>query len=653
MSEIKSSIERQDTFPKILLHNAETMAERPAYRMKHYGIWQPTSWQEAAEIAKEIALGLAGLGAVRGDKIALIGYNKPEMYISFNAIEGLGMIPVPLYADSVAEEMSYVLEHAEVRFAICQDQEQIDKVLGIKDQLPAIEALIFLEARGMRGYDQPFIHGLDVLREQGREFDKENPDYWLAEVAKGNGEEMSLIAYTSGTTGQPKGVMLNAKALIDSGRHCLKFDNLADEEILAYLPLAWVGDHFMSFGEAHVGGFTVNCPESTDTVMLDLKDVGPTLLIAPPAIFENFLTQIQIRMEDAGWFKRGIYNFFNDVALRTGAIRQNGGSPSLVDRVFYFLGEIMIYGPLKNNLGLSRIKVAYTGGAPLGEEVFDFYRAIGVNLKQLYGQTESSAYCCLQANGDVKRDTVGPPAPGVELRITDDGEVLYRSPGNFLGYYKNEEATKETLDKDGFVHTGDAGIIDDQGHLKIIDRAKDVSTLENGTLYAPQYIENKLKFFPHIREAVAHGAGRDKVTAFIAIDWEAVGNWAEKQGLSYTSYADLASKDEVYDLIRDCVEQTNRTLAEDSALAGAQIHRFLLLHKELDADDGELTRTRKVRRRIIADRYGPMIEALFSDSKSVYMEVQMTFEDGRTGTVDANLKIADATVYPATVNRAA
>ncbi|MDP6691292.1 MAG: AMP-binding protein [Alphaproteobacteria bacterium] len=653
MNDLQSSLQRYDTFPKILLRNAEMTADRPAYRMKHYGIWQTLSWREAADMAKEIAHGLASLNVKRGDRVSLIGYNRPDLYISFDAIESLGAVPVPLYADSVADEMSYVLDHAGARFVICQDQEQIDKVLSIKEQLPALETLIYVEPRGMRGYDQPFIHSLDAVREGGRAHAAAQPEFWLSEIAKGNGEELSIIAYTSGTTGRPKGVMLNAKALIDAGRLGIEFDNLQNEEILAYLPLAWVGDHYMSFGEAHVGGFTVNCPESTDTVMLDLKDVGPTLIIAPPAIFENFLTQIQIRMEDAGWFMKRLYKFFMAVANRTGAARQAGRAVGAFDGLLYTLGELMIYGPLKNNLGLSRIKVAYTGGAPLGEEVFDFYRAIGVNLKQLYGQTEGSAYCCLQADGDVKRDTVGPPAPGVDLRITEEGEVLYRGPGNFLGYYKNEEATRETLDGEGFVHTGDAGIIDDAGHLKIIDRAKDVGTLNDGTLFAPQYIENKLKFFPHIREAVAHGSGRDQVTAFISIDLEAVGNWAERQTLSYTSYADLASKNEVYDLIRDCVEQTNRTLAEDSALAGAQIHRFLLLHKELDADDGELTRTRKVRRRIIAERYGPMIEALFSDAKDVNMAVQMTYEDGRTGTVEANLKIVDAEVYPAAVGQAA
>ncbi|MDP6343350.1 MAG: AMP-binding protein [Alphaproteobacteria bacterium] len=653
MSDIQDSLRRYDTFPKILLRNAEERPDDPAYRIKYHGIWQTYSWRRTADMARELALGLADLGVKRGDKVAMIGYNRPEFYIAFDALEGLGAIPVPLYADSVADEMEYVLDHAEVSFAICEDQEQTDKILAVRERLPAVQTLIYVETKGMRNYHQPFLHEFAEVMAKGREFEAANPDFWLTEVAKANGDELALIAYTSGTTGRPKGVMLSANALIDAGKMGIEFDGLKDEEILAYLPLAWVGDHFISFGQGHVGGFTVNCPESTDTVMLDLKDVGPTSFLAPPAIFENFLTQIQIRMEDAGWIKKAMYDYFIRVAGRAGVAKLEGRPVNLLDRLLYGLGEILVYGPLKNNLGFTRVRVAYTGGAPLGEEVFDFYRSIGLNLKQLYGQTESSAYCCLQKNGDVKRDTVGPPAPGVDLRLTDEGEVLYRSPGNFLGYYKNEEATKETLDEEGFVHTGDAGIIDDSGHLKIIDRAKDVGTLQNGTLFAPQYIENKLKFFPYVREAVAHGADRDQVACFVSIDLEAVGNWAEKRGLSYTSYTDLASKDEVYDLIRDCVEKVNRTLAEDSALAGAQIKRFMLLHKELDADDGELTRTRKVRRRIIAERYDKMIEALYSDVDQIHVEVQMTFEDGRTGMVEADLKIRDAEVYPAAVDQAA
>jgi long-chain acyl-CoA synthetase len=637
-----------DTAPKLLLRNAQVRPQKTAFREKDYGIWQSYSWAEMAEQVRAFACGLAARGLKRGDKIAIVGGNRPQLYWAFDAAQAIGAVPVPLYADSVAEEMVYVLEHAEARFAVCENQEQVDKLLSIRDRLPALELMIYHWPRGMRHYTQPFLVALKALQEEGRAFDAAHPGFFAAEVAKAEGSDLALIAYTSGTTGNPKGVMLSHDNLLRSAKLALDMEGLGeDEEILAYLPLAWVGDHFFSVAQHHLAGFTVNCPESADTVMLDLRDIGPTSFVAPPAIFENFLTQIQIRIEDAGWMKRKLFRYFVDgVAKRCGVRILEKKPVGLGDRLLYALGELLIYGPLKNNLGVSRMKVAYTGGAPLGEEVFSFYRSIGLNLKQLYGQTESSAYVCIQRDGDVKSDTVGQPAPGVEVRITEQGEVLYKSPGTFIGYYKNADATAETLDPEGWVHTGDAGIIDDSGHLKVIDRAKDVGRLRDGTLFAPAYIENKLKFFPFIKEAVAHGGERDYVACFINIDLGAVGNWAERNGLSYTSYTHLASLDEVYGLIKDCIQQVNRSLAQDSALAGSQVRRFLLLHKELDADDGELTRTRKVRRRIIADRYKPLIDAMYAGADQVAIETKVTFEDGRTGALKAELKIWDVDAAP-------
>ena len=654
MSDVKAATEPHDTVPKIVLRNAETRSGRTAFREKDYGIWQSWTWAAAADEIRAFACGLAKLGLKRGDKVAIIGTNRPQLYWSFDAIQALGAVPVPVYADSVADEMYYVLDHAETRFAICEDQEQVDKVLSVKDKLPATEVLIYEDGRGLRNYREANLHSFEQVQQDGRAFDRENPGFFDGEVAAGKGDDLALIAYTSGTTGNPKGVMLSHNNLLNSARLAVEMEGLTEaEEVLAYLPLAWVGDYWYSVAQQHVAGYTVNCPESADTVMLDLRDIGPTSLIAPPAIFENFLTQIQIRIQDAGWTKRKLYEYFISVAERCGVEVLEGRPVSATDRLLYLLGNFCVYGPLKNNLGLSRIKVAYTGGAPLGEEVFRFYRSIGLNLKQIYGQTESSAYVCIQRDGDVKPDTVGPPCPDVEVKITEAGEVLYRSPGTFIGYYKNEQATAETLDADGWVHTGDAGFFDDDGHLKIIDRAKDVGHLNDGTLFAPQYIENKLKFFPYIREAVAHGVGRDFVACFIVIDLEAVGNWAERNGLVYTNFTNLAALEPVQDLIKGCIEQTNQTLAADSALAGSQIRRFLLLHKELDADDGELTRTRKVRRRIVADRYQSLIEALYGDVDHVEIESQVTFEDGRVGTMKADLNIRSADTTAHDVVRAA
>ncbi|MEM7406305.1 MAG: AMP-binding protein [Pseudomonadota bacterium] len=640
-----ASLRAHDTFPKLLLRNAEQFSGRPAFRQKDLGIWQTWTWAQALDEVKAFALGLHQMGLQRGDKVAIIGTNRPHLYWAFDAVEAVGGVPVPLYADGVAAEMQYVLQHAEARFAICEDQEQVDKVLGIKDELPAMEQIVFEDPRGMRHYTQDFVHDLKDIQKAGREQEKTSPDLFLDEIAKASGEDLVGIFYTSGTTGNPKGVMLSHSNVLSAARGLVDLDGMTpDEDTLAYLPLAWIGDHVYSMGEGHVTGFTVNCPESSDTVMIDLKDIGPTAFFSPPAIFEGFLTQIQIRMEDASPFKQKLYHYFMDVARNVGVDILEGRPVGAGDKLKYWLGELMIYGPLKNNLGLSRVRVAYTGGAPLGEELFNFYRSIGINLKQLYGQTESAAYATLQRNDDVRLDTVGPPCPDVDIRI-QEGEIQLKSPGSFIGYFKNEEATQETLTDDGWFKTGDAGILDDSGHLKVIDRAKDVGTMNDETLFAPQYIENKLKFFPFIREAVAHGDKRDTVTMFVIIDLDAVGNWAEKAGLSYSNFLDLASMDEVYKLIGECIEEVNQSLARDSALAGAQIKRFLLLHKELDADDGELTRTRKVRRRTIAERYETLINALYSDAEQVDVESEVTFEDGRKGTMRATLKIKEAKTF--------
>ncbi len=654
MTDVQASLDACDTIPKLLLRNAKIFTDRIAFREKDLGIWQSWTWAETLSEVRDLSLGLMALDIKRGDKVAIVGSNRPQLYWSIDAVEAFGAIPIPLYADSVADEMKFVLEHADVRAAVCEDQEQIDKILSIMEHLPGLEILIYEDDRGMRHYTEPFIHSFGNVQETGKAEFAAKPDLFGSEIAQASGEDMSLVVYTSGTTGNPKGVMLNHQSLIAAAKGICDVEGYtADEDFLAYLPMAWVGDHLFSTVAGHYAGFAVNCPESADTVMTDLRDIGPTILFSPPAIFENFLTQIQIRMDDSGRLKRWLYDHYLAVAKKIGVRALEGGELGFVEKLSYKLGHYLVFGPLKDNLGFTRCKKVYTGGAPLGEEVFNFYRSIGLNLKQIYGQTESTAYCTLQMDGKVRRDTVGPPMPGVELSISDSGEILYKSPGTFMGYYKNDEATRETIDADGWVHTGDAGIIDDSGELRVIDRAKDVGVMNDGTLFAPQYIENKLKFFPYIREAVAHGNKRDDVNAFINIDLEAVGNWAEREGLSYTNYTDLASNDAVYKLIQNCIEEVNQTLAEDSSLANAQVNRFLLLHKELDADDGELTRTRKVRRRVVAERYKMMIDALYSDVDSIDVETEMTFEDGRKGKLRAHLKISAAKRFDTAAAKAA
>ena len=645
MSDAQASIDRGDTMPKIMLQHAKRRPEGAAFREKDYGIWQTYDWGETAKGVRALACGLAELGIQRGDRISIVGDNRPQLYWAFLAIQALGAVPVPVYQDSVADEMRYVLNHAEVKAVFCENQEQVDKVMSIMDRCPSIETLIYHFPRGLRNYRHEFLHAYSDVQARGRAYDQAHPDFFLGEIAKGTGQDISIICYTSGTTGNPKGVMMNFDAVRNAAGGVVDFEHFNEsDEILCYLPMAWIGDHFF-FAQGMIAGFPINCPESADTVLTDLKEIGPTYFFAPPPIFENFRTAIQIRMEDAGALKRRMVDTFIKLARRVGIDILEGRAVGLADRMLYAIGNLAVYRPLLNNFGLSRVRVAYTAGAPMGPDTFNFYRSIGLNLKQLYGQTESCAYVCIQEDEDVRPDTVGPPAPGCEVKIADDGEVLYKSPGTFVGYYKNEEATRATKAADGWVHTGDAGIFTDDGHLKIIDRAKDVGKLNDGSLFAPQYIENKLKFFPFIKEAVAHGIDRDYVTAFINIDLDAVSNWAERNGISYASYAELSGRDEIYDLIQRDIEGVNRDLAQDSDLSSSQIRRFLLLHKELDADDGELTRTSKVRRRIVADRYKPLIDALYSDTDRVQVESQVTFEDGRTGVMKADLAIREAKTY--------
>ncbi len=637
-----------DTFPRLLARNAAERGGRPASREKEFGVWQSWTWAEVAEETRALALGLRTLGAAPGDKVAIIGSNRPHLYWAMVASQMVGAVPVPLYADSVAEEMAYVLDHAEARFAIVEDQEQVDKVLSIKARLPVLEHVIYVDKRGLRNYDHTTLHFYGHLQEAGRRAAATHGPEIDRIVAAQTGDDTCVMLYTSGTTGRPKGVVLSNDNILKTSRASAEFDKLREsDQILAYLPLAWVGDFIFSMGQAYVTGFCVCCPESAETMMADLKEIGPTYFFAPPRIFETLLTTVMIRMEDSGRLKRRMFHHFIEHAKRVGPALLDGKPVSLGDRLKYRLGEILVYGPLKNTLGMSRIRVGYTAGEAIGPEIFQFYRALGINLKQLYGQTEASVFITQQPDGEVRADTVGVPSPGVEVRIGPNGEVYYRSPGVFVEYYKNPDSTADTKDPEGWVATGDAGFFEpDTGHLRIIDRAKDVGKLTSGALFAPKYVENKLKFYPNILEAVVIGHEHDHCVAMLNIDLAAVGAWAERNNVSYASYQELAAHPRVYEQMQGHVEEVNRSLAEDPMLSACQVRRFLVLHKELDADDGELTRTRKVRRRIIAERYGPLIEALYDGSQSVFAETEVTYEDGRKGSISATLEIRDAKTVP-------
>ncbi|WP_109464927.1 AMP-binding protein [Albibacillus kandeliae] len=634
--------------PALLHRNAKEFGGAPAYREKEFGIWQCWNWAEAEREIESLALGLLNLGVNEGDFIAIIGRNRPHLYWSMVAAQMVGAVPVPLYQDAVAEEMAYVLGHCGARVAIVGDQEQVDKVIEVKDQLTEFEHLIYLDPRGLRKYDHTHLHRYSHIQEQGHAARDELTPELRAREAKLNFDSRCVMLYTSGTTGKPKGVVLSNRNVIESARYSSAFDKLGrGEDVLAYLPMAWVGDFIFSIGQSFWTGFCVNCPENAETMMQDLREIGPTYFFAPPRVFENLLTTVMIRMEDAGSLKKRMFDRYMAVARRVGPKILDGKPVGFGDRLQYWIGNLLVYGPLKNTMGFSRVRVGYTAGEAIGPEIFEFYRSLGINLKQLYGQTEATVFITAHPDGEVRADTVGVPSPGVELKIGENGEVFYRSPGVFVEYYKNPESTASTKDAEGWVATGDAGFIEeDTGHLRIIDRAKDVGKMADGSLFAPKYVENKLKFYPNILEAVVFGNGRDECTAFINIDLSAVGNWAERNNIGYASYQELARHPKVMEMIQGHVEEVNRSVAEDPMLAGCQVHRFVVLHKELDADDGEMTRTRKVRRRIVEEKYHDIITALYDGSKEVSTVTEVTYEDGRKGSIRATLEIRDAKVMP-------
>ena len=640
----------QTTFPRLMRMHAQQRPGAPALREKEYGIWQTTSWSSLAQLVQSVACGLHQAGLQREEHIIIVGSNRPRLYATLLAAQSLGAIPVPLYQDATAAECVFPITNAEVRFCVVEDQEQVDKMLEVREQCPQLTHIYFDDPRGLRKYTEAGLGSLEELIAAGSVFAQQHPQFYAEEVEKAQNTDVAAMFFTSGTTGNPKGVVHTHGSLIDRADAGAEFDKLThSEDVLAYMPPAWIGQNIFSYAQWLVCGYVVNCPESAATVTIDLKEIGPTYYFAPPRVFESMLTSVMIRMEDAGSIKRGMFHYFMGVAQKVGPALMDGQSVGFVDRLKYAAGNWLVYGPLRNNLGFSRVRVAYTAGEAIGPDLFTFFRSIGVNIKQLYGSTETAVFVCLQPDNEARADTVGVPCKGVEIKVADNGEILVKSPGLLKGYYKNPEATAQVLTADGWYHTSDAGFIDSHGHLKIIDRVKDVGRIvggaNDGAMFAPKYVENKLKFFPHIKEVVAYGDQREKVCVMINIDFDAVGNWAERRNLPYAGYTDLAQKTEVYQLIQECVEKVNADLAQDTLLAGSQVSRFLVLHKELDADDGELTRTNKVRRGFIADKYKPLVDGLYGGMTSQFIETVVKFEDGRSGSVSAILLISDAKTF--------
>jgi long-chain acyl-CoA synthetase len=625
------------TLPKLLQKNARDMRDRPAIREKDRGIWQTHTWLQYHDNVRDLAHGLAALGFKRGDKLSVIGDNRPRLYWAQVAAQTLGGVSVPVYQDSIARELAYVWQHAEVSVIVAEDQEQVDKILGLKAELPALRLVIFDDPRGMAHYGQDWLKAFQDVQALGREFEASHPRFFEEEVDKGGPEDVAMIAYTSGTTGNPKGAMLTHANAIETARIFMQAEDVRpDDEWLSYLPMAWVGDTIYSLVLSLAAGFCCNCPESPETVQRDLRELGPTTLLAPPRIWENMLASVQVRAADATPLKRRVFDRFRAAAEQAEILRADGKPMPAGLRLLCRLGEFFVYRPIRDQLGLRRARWCYTGGAPLGPETFRFFRAFGVNLKQVYGSTELSALVSIQPDGEANPTTVGKACPGIEVKIADKGEVLIKSVGVFKGYYKAPDATREVIDSEGWFHTGDAGFVDPRGHLVIIDRAKDVGATADGTPFAPQFIENKLKFSPYIREAVAFGNDRPAVCAMIAIDSNTVGNWAERHGVPYTSYMDLSQKAEVLALIREELRKGNATLPDS-----IKVRRFLLLTKDLEADDAEMTRTRKLRRSHIADKYAPVIDAFYSGKNEVELATVVTYEDGRQATIHSRVRIGD------------
>ncbi len=628
------------TLPKLLVEQARRHGSRKvALREKEFGIWQSYTWADYLRHVREFSLGLVSLGLQRGDKVAIVGDNRPEWVFAELAALAAGAVPLGIYQDSTAAEVGYVIDHSDAVVVVAEDQEQVDKILELREKIPKVRHVVYTDPKGMRAYDDPLLRSFPDVERAGRELDARDPGLFAGNVAAGTGGDTALIAYTSGTTGFPKGSLLTHTNMLAMAANLIAVDpKRPGDEFLSFLPLPWIGEQMMGVASALLVGFTVNFPEEPDTVQENLREIGPNVMFSPPRVWENLAASVQVKVMDASPLKRFAFNRAMPVGTRMADCRFRKRTPGLGLRLAYLAAYWGVFRALRDRLGFSRLRSASTGGAALGPDTFRFFHALGVNLKQIYGQTEISGISCIHRDGDINFDSVGQPIPGTEIRIAENGEILSRSPSVFTGYYKNDAATTEVL-REGWLHSGDAGYFTEDGQLVVIDRLKDVMHLTDGTRFSPQFIENKLKFSPYVKEAVVIGDRRDRITALVNIDMPIVGKWAEKQRLGYTTYTDLSSKPEVYGLIEGEVRRVNRELSRINATA--VISKFVLLYKELDADDDELTRTKKVRRSFIGERYRDVIEAMYDGRESVAIDATIKFQDGRTARIKTTVAVRD------------
>jgi long-chain acyl-CoA synthetase len=623
------------TIPKLFYQKATKYGnDRVAMREKEFGIWRPITWQDYLENVKYLALGLISLGLEEGDKVSMIGDNRPEGLWAEMATLCARGIGVWLFRDCLIDEVKYIIDHSDTKFLFGEGQEEVDKAISIINECPKLEKIIWDDPKGMRNYEEDYLISLKELQQLGRELDEEKPELFEEMVNKGSGEEVALLFYTSGTTALPKGALLSHHNMLTMGQHLMAVDPCkASEDYVSYLPFAWIGEQMMSISCGLQIGYTINFPEEPETAQENIREIGPHVMFAPPRMYEQMTRTVQVKYLDSTWIKRKLYEFSTHVGYKVANLKFDKKPVTWYWRALEWLASITIQKKLKDHLGLSRVRNAYTGGAAMGPDHFRFFHALGVNLKQIYGQTEVAGISVVHRSGDIKFDTVGHPIPGTEVKIGEGGEILTRSPSVFLGYYKNPEATEKTL-IDGWLYSGDKGFIDDDGHLVVFDRTKDVFTLKDGKPFAPQYLETRLKFSPYIRDSWVIGDNKDYISAVLCIDYAVVGKWADEKKLNYTSYQELSQMPEIYDLVEKQIRQANKDLPDL-----AKVVKFTNLYKELDADDDELTRTRKLRRAFVEKRYDDIVNALYSDNDSVHIDTTIKYEDGREAHIKTDLQI--------------
>ncbi|MCA1959652.1 MAG: AMP-binding protein [Desulfomonile sp.] len=631
------SITKDLTLPKLLLRQAEKFGSgKVAMREKEYGIWRPVTWAKYLENVKYITLGLMSLGLERGDKVIMIGDNRPEALWTEMAAMCGGGIAAWLFQDCLMEEVQYIVDHSDAKFYVAEGQEEVDKALAIRERCPKLQKIIWDDPKGMRHYSDPMLISLDEVMQLGREKEKENPNLFKESVNAGKGDDVCLLFYTSGTTAKPKGALLTHYNMLTMGRNLMTVDPCRpSDDFVSYLPFAWIGEQMMSISAGLQVGFTINFPEEPETAQANVREIGPHVMFAPPRLYEQYTREVQVKHLDATWIKRKIFDIAFKIGYHTADLKFAKKPIPVYWKFLRWLADLACFAKIRDHLGLSRVRHAYTGGAAMGPDHFRFFHSIGVNLKQIYGQTEIAGISVVHRDDDIKFDTVGRPIPETEVKITESGEIISKSPSVFLGYYKMPEETAKTL-KDGWLYSGDTGFIDEDGHLVVFDRTKDIMILSDGSKSSPQFLEARLKYSPYLKDALVVGHQRDYVTAIICIDYKTVGKWAEDQGIAYTSYPELSQDPRVYELVKKPIMEVNKTLPEP-----ARIRRFANLYKEFDADDDELTRTRKIRRAFVENRYKDIIDALYGGKDMLHMETTITYEDGRVAQIKQDIRIED------------